>query len=522
MKKLAVIGSSGGNLYRQGGDNPKVMLREIEIQAKSAGIELGYVQFIGTDGSMDNISMDAPATLYALVDGQVSDVEHGSLKEMNEAAKAYDERLAGLIRSGEIDGIVILSCDPKGVNNKALTAASEKKIPIAGTGGTSVENTQSMGCNVISASGTTGTTNRTRAVAFISAFSKEWKMKYSPVIGGSSSGQKQEGSVWKRINFRGIMMASMPGFIAMALSLALSKIPGLGSLEDVFNLLIGALPVILAAIAAKQVSGLDEVGIVAGIIAGTMSTDGGIIGGLVTGILAGVLAYYIITFCLGHKFPGTTANICAGGLSGLIAGAVGMYLIAPVALWIGDGIKSVIDMALAFNPILAGAVAGFAIWFAIIGGVYHAAILPIVLLEMEATGNSFLGAIDMCGLVLGCAGVLLANIVVPRNKGDVAASVPGLFINLFFGTFVEAAYPFMFSCKKVFASAILSATISGAFVGLLGVKCTAYVPTFIAPSMANEGKAFAMVICMLIAIGTSFVFTLLSNLSERKKQAKAA
>ena len=68
--------------------------------------------------------------------------------------------------------------------------------------------------------------------------------------------------------------------------------------------------------------------------------------------------------------------------------------------------------------------------------------------------------------------------------------------------------------KKVFASGILSATISGAFVGAVGVKCTAYVPTFLAPTMANAGKGFAMVICMLVAVGTAFVFTLLSNISE--------
>jgi len=517
MKKIAVIGSSGGNLYRQGGDNPKTMIKEIKVQAQSAGMELAFVQFIGADGSMDTVSMESPARLYALVDGEAEVVSEGTLAEMNQAAVEYDEKLAKLIDEGKIDAVVILSCDPKGVNSKALSEAAAKNIPVAGTGGTSVANAQSMGCNVVSASGTTGTTNRTRAIAFISAFAKEWKMKYTPII-GSSGTKAQEGSVWKRINLRGIMMTSLPGFIAMALCLALGKIPAFSPLEDVFNTLVGIIPVILAAIAAKQVSGLDEVGVVAGIIAGTMATDGGLIGGLVSGILAGILAYYIITFCLSHKFPGTTANICAGGLSGLIAGLVGMFLIAPVSLWLGNGIKGLIDAALAFNPILAGAVAGFAIWFAIMGGVYHAAILPIVLLEMETTGNSFLGAIDMCGLVLGCAGVLLANIVKPRNKGDVAASVPGLCINMFFGTFVEAAYPFMFASKKVFASAILSATISGAFVGALGVKCTAYVPTFIAPTLANEGKGFAMVICMLVAIGTAFVFTLLSNMSEIKKQ----
>ena len=517
MKRIAVIGSSGGNLYRQGGDNPKTMLNEIKVQANSAGMEIAFVQFIGINGSMDGADDDAPAKLYALEGAEVEVVSEGNLITINREAKEYDEKLANLIQNDQIDGVVILSCDPQNVNNKALAAAAQKGIPVAGTGGTSVAGAQGLGCNVVSASGTTGTTNRTRAIAFVSAFAKEWKIKYNPII-GSSGNKVQEGNVWKRINLRGIMMTSLPGFTAMALCLALGKIPGLSALEDVFNTLVGIIPVILAAIAAKQVSGLDEVGVVAGIIAGTMSTSGGLIGGLAAGILAGILAYYIIKFCLSHKFPGTTANICAGGLAGLAAGFVGMFLIAPVALWLGDGIKSIIDMALAFNPILAGAVAGFAIWFAIMGGVYHAAILTIVLLEMETTGNSFLGAIDMCGLVLGCAGILLANIVKPRSKGDVAASVPGLCINMFFGTFVEAAYPFMFSSKKVFASGILSATISGAFVGALGVKCTAYVPTFIAPTLANEGKGFAMVICMLVAIGTAFVFTLLSNISETKKQ----
>ena len=268
MKHLAVIGSSGGNLYNQGGNDPEKMMREIFTQADSAGIEVAYVQFVGTGSSMDNISMDAKAKLWTLAGkNNLISTEEASLREINELAKKNDEELAAMIREGKIDGIMLLSCDPKGINNKALTAAAENKIPCAGTGGTSMANTQALGCRVIAASGTTGTTNRTRAISAISAFANEWKMKYSPVIGGGSS-QVQEGNVWKRINFRGIMMASMPGFIAMALCLALSKIPGLGELEKVFESLVGFLPVILSAIAAKQISGLDEVGIVAGIISG--------------------------------------------------------------------------------------------------------------------------------------------------------------------------------------------------------------------------------------------------------------
>ena len=50
MKRLAVLGSSGGNLYNQGGSDPQGMMKEIFNQANSAGIELAYIQFVGTSG----------------------------------------------------------------------------------------------------------------------------------------------------------------------------------------------------------------------------------------------------------------------------------------------------------------------------------------------------------------------------------------------------------------------------------------------------------------------------------------
>lgn len=519
MKKIAIIGSSGGNLYMQGGNNPTGLLKEIFTQAGSAGIEVGFVEFIGATRTMDNIPADAPAKLYYLDEnGAVTSGEQKPLNEVNEDAKVLDAALAQKIAAGEIHGIVMMSCDPNGINNESLKAAAAAKLPCVGTGGTSMANSQKLGCNVVSASGTTGTTNRTRAVAFISALAKEWKIKYSPIIGSSAGASAQEGNVWKRVNFRGIMMASLPGFIAMALVLALSNVPGLSSLSGVFDTLVGAIPVIVAAIAAKQISGLDEVGIVSGIVAGLMSSGGGLIGGLAAGILAGVFAYYIAIACFKWKVPGTTANIAAGGLGGLGAGLIGMYAIAPVALWLGNGINDLIAAAIAFNPILAGALAGLLIWPAIIGGVYHAAILPIVLLEMEAAGFSFLGAIDMTGLVMVSAGITLANVLFPRQKSDASAALPGFIINVGFGTFVEAAYPYMFSNKLVFAGALIASTVSGMFVGMFDVKGTAYVPTFTAPLLANEGKGFAFLACMLIAMGIAFVITAIANKATKNTE----
>jgi hypothetical protein len=56
----------------------------------------------------------------------------------------------------------------------------------------------------------------------------------------------------------------------------------------------------------------------------------------------------------------------------------------------------------------------------------------------------------MGGLVMVSAGITLANIVAGRRPGDRAVAAPGFAINIGFGTFVEAAYPFMFSDKLVF------------------------------------------------------------------------
>ena len=109
-----------------------------------------------------------------------------------------------------------------------------------------------------------------------------------------------------------------------------------------------------------------------------------------------------------------------------------MYAIAPgKALWFGNGVKALIEACLAFSPLLAGAVAGLLIWPAIIGGVYHAAILPIgACLKWRARAFLFLGAIDMTGLVMVSAGITLANVLFPRQKGDAAVALPGFLMTL--------------------------------------------------------------------------------------------
>ncbi|MCT2534839.1 PTS sugar transporter [Aquibacillus koreensis] len=515
--RIAVLGSSGGNLYNLGGKNASKLLSEIKIQASSAQMEIVATQFIAAQESMDHAKPNTRASLWT-IDPKQSFVESdvNTLEEINKKVESLDKEIAAQIKNGEIDGIILMSADPKSANKEALAAAADRKIPIVGTGGTSMAIVSSRGGNVIATSGTTGTTNRTRAVSFVTSLSKHFGVSYKPLLGSSNNSAKAtQGSALKNINIRGIMMSALPGFIAMALVLAFSKIPGLGVLSDVFDVLIGALPVVIAVIAAKQISELDEVSIVAGVIAGVLSVDGGIIGGMIGGIIAGLLVRYLFQVFVGWRFPMTTVNIAAGGLAGLLSGLLIYYFIGPIALALGDLIKQAIETTVAFNPILAGLVAGVLIWPAILGGVYHAAILPIVLLEMERTGNSFLGAVDMVGLVMVAAGINLANIISPRDKGEAAVAAPGFAINMGFGTFVESAYPFMFSSKWIFAGALFSAGIGGALVGAFDVRGTAYVPTFTAPLLANNVIGF--VIAMVVPFLSAFIITFVVNKISKQK-----
>ena len=419
-KKIAFIGSSGGNLYKQGGNNLPAMMKEICGQTTAADMEIIFVQYVLASGSLDNVGPDSSATLYTWNGTEVQAVFQGTLTEVNVEAAKVDAELAKKIDDGEIDGVMFVSASPDGADRQAMEACARTKIPMAGTGGSGVALTQNMGCNVLSASGTTGTTNRTRAVAFTTALAKYWKIKYMPVIGntGENAVSKAEGNIWKRINFRGIMMTSLPAFIAMALCLACSKIPGCGSLSDVFDTLINSIPIVICVIAAKQVSGLDEVGVVAGIVAGILAVDGGILGGLIIGILAGVLAYYISVFCFRHNVPGTTVNIASGGLGGLAAGLVGKFLIAPVALWIGN-----YPFMFSNKIVFAGALASATVGGAIVGlfNVKGTAYVPAVLapfMANEGKGPAF--AVAMI-VAMGCvfAITMVANVLERKKSGKI-------------------------------------------------------------------------------------------------------
>src|SRR5699024_9882212 len=107
---------------------------------------------------MDSTKDSTKASLYVLKEETPVSVFRGSLKDTNQTASDYDNEISALIRDEKIDGLILMSIDPNGANKQAIEAAVEKNIPIVGTGGTAMATVSSKGANVISTSGTTGTT----------------------------------------------------------------------------------------------------------------------------------------------------------------------------------------------------------------------------------------------------------------------------------------------------------------------------------------------------------------------------
>ena len=96
-KKIAFIGSSGGNLYKQGGNDLPAMMKELCGQTKAADMEIVFVQYVLASGSLDNVGPDSPATLFTWNGKEVQPVFQGTLCEVDAEAAKVDAQLAKVL-----------------------------------------------------------------------------------------------------------------------------------------------------------------------------------------------------------------------------------------------------------------------------------------------------------------------------------------------------------------------------------------------------------------------------------------
>ncbi len=151
-----------------------------------------------------------------------------------------------------------------GVNCQALAAALVARLPIAGTGGTSMGKALSLGAVVISAGGSVATADLSRAMAFVAAFSAHWGLP------------PPTAADLRRINAAALiaaLAATLPAFLSFAVMHGIRAVAcggsgerscgGVGNCEDGWDA-AKVLAVCVCAATTTQTSGLGETGMIAG------------------------------------------------------------------------------------------------------------------------------------------------------------------------------------------------------------------------------------------------------------------
>jgi fructose-specific phosphotransferase system IIC component len=518
VKRVALVGSSGGNLHRLGGNDAAQLIRSVQDQLSRAGAELVAVCFVAADASLDSIGTHVTAALWRIEQGVTRPVTAGLLDAVNNVAQAEDQAVAELISAGQIDGLILVSANPHGINKASVTAAVQQQVPVAGSGGSSVAAAEAMGTRFVSASGTTGTTNHTRAISYAAGFSRAWKTGYQVL-----DLPRNPRELWRRYDPRPILVDSLPAILAIAAAIGLSRhLPGSTSTRIV-NLALPLMPLSISLTAASRTSNVGQAGLLAGAIAGGLALDAGFLGGLVAGLLAGTLADVLVTSALRYRWPATTANILGSGLAGLLAGAATRLALRVPGTGLDRAVERAVASSLAHAGLLVGLCLGALMWPILMKGLYHSVILPLMVIEFTAGGRSFLAAIDMITLVTVSAGIAIATTAFPRRNQDRPSARHTLIVNVCFGTFVEGSFPQIKSHRGYLAVAAVAA--AGAIVGLTRSYGVTYIPIFGLPVIGAPwlGLLVAIVVTLVAAfLGAAALNLLLRRADSIRDHAAAA
>ncbi len=509
MHRIALVGSSGGNLHRLGGADPAQLIRSVRDQLGRAGIELGHVCFVSADASMDAAGGTVTGSLWQLRNGVPQVVRAGPLGEVNAAAEHADRDIATAIAAGEVDGVILISADPAGVNRATVSAAADHGLPAAGSGGSSVAAAEARGVHFVSASGTTGTTNHTRAISYTAGFARQWSLRYRAV-----DLPRTPGELWRRYDPRPVLVDALPAVLAIALVLGLSTLLGPDLHHRATTLLVPLVAVVIAVTASTRTSGVGQAGLVAGVVGGFVAQDTGLLGALLTGFLAGTLADVLVTSTLRWRWPATGANITGSGLAGLVAGLPVRALLGVHGHDLDVFLTGLLTRAVAHAGIPLGALLGLLMWPFVLRGLYHSVILPLMVVEFAARGTSFLAAADMMTLVVVSAGIAVSSILLPYRPGDRGPARRTLFVNALFGTYVEGSYPAVTRSRGYRLLTMACAAVGGAAVGAVGGTGVVYIPVPLLPLSGHPTLGLTWAVLATFAL-TTLAF-LVANVTTRR------
>ena len=244
MKRVALIGSSGGGTATLGHTDPVAFLQTIDTQLSlieapkdsttssshhdkkgetTQGARLVAALFISLDGgkSMDGVNQKtSSARLFQLAPSQATPPELkyeiialGSLAQVNaECAARQRTFIAQAIRDGTIDALICVSCHVR-IFQETLQAAAKRSgtFVVTGSGGTSLAQMGSLyGIQLAgNAGGSVATTSLTKAVSYTHALAVAWGKSYEP---WKSASQEQ------RPSWTSVLNSCLPAFWGVCLT----------------------------------------------------------------------------------------------------------------------------------------------------------------------------------------------------------------------------------------------------------------------------------------------------------------
>jgi hypothetical protein len=520
---VALIGSSGGGVATLGHTNAIDLLRIIHDELRKVGsgseVSLDYALFVTLHNGkgFDNCNPEKDiATLYAVTttsqnhEIQIQVIETAPLKVINKRCLQMDVTLAQQIQLGQIQGLICISCSVD-VHEASLKAAGVAQIPVTGSGGKSLSEASSRyGISLVgNAGGSVATTTYTRAISYTYALASAWKKDYN-----ASQLNSDALPQWTSV-----LNACLPAFWAVTLTCRVINMitPYLSHSEWLTEQLLvtlqtQALPTTCCVVMATTLA--PQHGSIVWMAASIASIvcQKSILAGLISGFLVSLVVKRTLFQCIIWNIPATMTNlITAGGVGALVATVVAPFVQSLQTL--SQLIRWIVQTPMNGNYPGVGFLIGVMCCWGCKVGLYHKIWLPIILLEMELGEPSLWGAIDEATLVLVSAAICSANLLIPLPSDTESKSLckRGLRINLLFGDFVEAAYPFMEKSLLVNVGGYLASGISTELLtgNTDDIKSMAYLPLPISILLAKDWNR--ILLSYFVSFSICFALTLLNN-----------
>ncbi|KAL7562295.1 hypothetical protein ACA910_014514 [Epithemia clementina (nom. ined.)] len=438
MLNVALIGSSGGGMATVGHSDAHMLLQTIHQHLSCIHARLVQAMYICLlDGkSMDSVQPEKDRASLIVVSPtrsttitkhkedkdetsenhsnqqpfspqeemwtfQIQTVATDTLDRINQVhAKPWlDERLAKDVQAGSIDALICISMHVP-LCQTVLQAAVQQKLPVTGSGGSSLAQAAALGVQLVgNAGGSVATTTQTRAMSYTYSLARAfqrthmyqpWQAQRAPPPEQQQGDQQRSQSERERRSpkWTSVLNAALPAFWAVTLTRwAFQQIRRNAVMLDIYtdclqqmqvwlasysvftfwsqnvtmdatanitsnldliesaldHFLLPAVCAILMATSSSVVTDSSTTATASLIMSSAVASFGccdSILAGLVTGYLVQCLMErWVMIPCIVSNVPATMTTLLAAGGLGSCIGLLSMLLIAPVARSIAAGIR---------------------------------------------------------------------------------------------------------------------------------------------------------------------------------------